>query len=329
MDYKIFLLIVFLSNLIFCLLIGNIVIKILKHLKIGQIIREEGPSNHLSKEGTPTMGGFIFLIPLFITTIFFCKFNLELIILLILIFLFSFLGWLDDYLIIKKHNNKGIRPLYKILGQSIIGTLLGIYLLYKGDFTTVYIPFTNYLFDLHWFYFFFIIFIIISTTNAVNLTDGLDGLASTVSIPVLIGLVWLLYIHPQIDESTKNISIILGVSTCAGCIGFLWFNSYKAQVFMGDLGSFSLGAIIAILAIIGHLELWLILLGFVFVIETLSVIIQVTYFKLTKKRIFKMSPLHHHFELIGWQETKIVQRFFIISILCVVISIIGFNISIN
>lgn len=318
---------ILLLNLLIVIIIGRPLIKLLHTLKVGQSIREDGPQNHHKKNGTPTMGGFIFIIPALITTLF-MTYSLKTSWLIILtVFAFMFLGWLDDYLIIIKKSNKGIQGTFRLLFEIIFAIMFGIGVILLNHNPVIKIPFSCQLlyFDsVEWIYVFFIVLVMISCTNALNLTDGIDGLSGGLSAISISGIVWIILLQSQ-----NNLTItacILGAATVGGCLGFLWFNSNPASVFMGNTGSLGLGAILAIIAIIGHLELWIIILGLVFVVETLSVIIQVIYFKATKgKRFFKMTPLHHHFELLGWSESKIVNRFYLIGLICLFITILGYK----
>jgi len=308
------------------LFFGHYALIFLRKLKLGQHIREEGPQSHLSKGGTPTMGGIIFLLPACLVTLLFARANLHTLLVLVSILLIAGLGWIDDWQKVALKHNKGITPRQKLAGQMGIGALLGLYMLFGiPEFQPLLnLPFTDLRVSLGWFYLPFVIFFFTATTNAVNLTDGLDGLATTLAIISLAALVALLIMQGGLTDPVRYTGIVLGLSALGGCLGFLWFNAHPAQVFMGDTGSLALGGILSVIAILGGLELWFAIIGLVFVAETLSVIIQVAYFKRTRKRIFRMSPLHHHFELGGWKETQVVNRFAIVAVLLACVSVLGY-----
>lgn len=307
------------------ILIGKRGIDFLHQLKFGQHIREEGPASHHAKSGTPTMGGLLFLLPVLLITALFSQLNLHTLVIITLVLLTAGIGFLDDFLIIYFKNNKGITPRQKLLGQASIGLLLGIYLqFFYQHHPYTEIPFLAHQFTLGWLFIPFTIFFFVSTTNAVNLTDGLDGLATSVTIICVTSLTLILQTQYGIANPDYRTVIMLGLATIGGGLGFLWFNAHPAQVFMGDTGSLALGGILALMAIMGHLEVWFVFIGLTFVLETLSVVIQVVYFKRTRKRFFRMSPLHHHFELSGWKETQVVNRFCIASILFSIVSIISY-----
>lgn len=297
------------------LLLGPIVIPLLKKLKIGQSIREEGPQSHLSKSGTPTMGGLIIILALIITIFSSGVVTKDTYVLISITLGFGLIGFIDDYLIVIKKSNLGLRPSQKLTGQIVLAIILALYQSNTSELgSKVIIPFMeNHYLDLGLFYIPFIVFVVVGTVNSVNLTDGLDGLASGVTLIVasffsLVALKWGFG------------SISLYATALAGaCLGFLMHNSYPAKVFMGDTGSLALGGAVATLAILLNLPLILPIVGGIYFVETLSVIIQVFSFKLTGKRVFLMSPLHHHYEYKGWKETKIVSIFwFATVILCLI-----------
>jgi len=222
-------------------------------------------------------------------------------------------------------NNKGITAKQKLAGQIGIGGLFGLYLILTPDFTpALQLPFTTISLSLGWAYLPFMMFFFTATTNAVNLTDGLDGLATTITLLSLSALVLMLFIQGGLANPLTYSAIVLGLSTMGACLGFLWFNSHPAQVFMGDTGSLALGGILSVIAALGHLELWFAIIGLIFVAEALSVMIQVAWFKRTKKRIFRMSPLHHHFELGGWKETQVVNRFGLVAFMLAFLSVLTY-----
>lgn len=293
------------------LVAGRPYIHYLQQWKLGQIIRVEGPESHHAKAGTPSMGGWLILGPALLALPIAGWHNMAVWLLAATILGFALVGWLDDYLIVKKRSNKGLSPRQKLAGQILVGAAFAAGLWYLGRGTTIMIPVLHQPFDLGPLYWPLLVFIMVGTSNAVNLTDGLDGLASGTVAIALSGLALALVGIGQNLAQPELLALIAAV--IGGCLGFLWFNCHPAQVFMGDTGSLGLGAAVAGAAALGHLELWLIPLGAVFIAETLSVMIQVTYFKRTGgKRFFKMSPLHHHFELSGWKETKVVGRFYLV-----------------
>ncbi|MFH0925812.1 MAG: phospho-N-acetylmuramoyl-pentapeptide-transferase [bacterium] len=324
-----------LSALIISFLIGPWLIRSLQKYKIGQVIRDDGPQTHLKKAGTPTMGGLIILTSMIIPTLLWA--NLDNRYIWITLFITSFyglIGFYDDYLKLIKKNPKGLAPKNKLIGQGILALMVGIYLYFErldGYTTSLYIPFfKNLRINLGWVYIILAVLLIVGSSNAVNLTDGLDGLAIGPVTIAALTLAILSYVTghsnfasylmiqsvPGVGELTVFCGAMIGAS-----LGFLWFNSYPAQVFMGDMGSLSLGGALGIVSLLIKHELLLAIIGGVFVVEALSVIIQVVSFKLNGKRIFRMAPLHHHFEMKGWGEPKIVVRFWIIAIMLALLSL--------
>ncbi|MDJ1155585.1 phospho-N-acetylmuramoyl-pentapeptide-transferase [Macrococcus caseolyticus] len=301
-------------------------IPLLKRMKFGQSIREEGPKSHMVKSGTPTMGGLTFLISTVLLSAIACFFvedNGPLILLILVTVGFGLIGFVDDYIIVVKKNNQGLTSKQKFLFQIIIAILFYVVSNVLGLLSLsneINIPFTDIGIPLSIFYVIFIIFWQVGFSNAVNLTDGLDGLATGLSIIAFSCYFYLAMV--QGATAMAYFSAILIGSLC----GFLLYNKNKAKLFMGDTGSLALGGVIATVSIMLNQELTLIFIGFVFVVETLSVMMQVTSFKLTGKRIFKMSPLHHHFEMVGWSEWKIVTVFWIIGILT---GLIGIYLGVN
>lgn len=294
-------------------------------LKFGQAIREEGPQSHIYKKGTPTMGGISFIISIvfaLLISIIFDFRNFEVYILLIYITLsFSIIGYIDDMLIVVKKKNDGLSPKKKLLMQIIFSLIF--YILLKLIYSNVeylYIPYFKINFYLSFIYVFFIIFWQTGFSNAVNLTDGLDGLATSVTI--ITTAIFAIFSYKE-----NNFPILLFcLSIIGSLIGFLIFNKKPAKIFMGDTGSLALGGILAAISIILHKEIAFLFIGLVYILETASVILQVAYFKKTGKRIFKMAPLHHHFELSGYGERKTVYIFVIITIIS---SILGYYIGVN
>lgn len=306
--------------LILTLVLMPFFIPLLKRMKFGQSIREEGPESHLKKTGTPTMGGLVFLISIIATVLIVAAFNGELttqvVILLIVLFGYGLIGFLDDFIKVVVKRNLGLTSLQKLLAQIVIAVLSFFLLRANGFDTALGIPFTEASIELGWIYILFIVFWLVGFSNAVNLTDGLDGLvAGTASIAfAAFGIL-------AIDAQETGIALFT-FAVAGGLIGFLVFNKYPAKVFMGDTGSLALGGALAMVSILLKQELLLLLIGLVFVIETASVILQVGSFKLRKKRIFKMSPIHHHFELSGWSEWKVVTVFWGVGFISAAIAVL-------
>ena len=301
------------------LLTGPKLIGYFKKQSVKQIVQEDGLKSHFVKSGTPTMGGLIFLIPTILITLIFVivlkKMTIELIVIIISVILFGLIGFIDDYKkVIKKHND-GLTSKQKILLQFIVALPISIFAVTIN--TEMWIPFTNNYLDLGCFYGVLVLIVIIATTNAVNLTDGVDGLSTTVTIFVLL---FFIYLSLKINSYDY---LIFSVSLMSGLFGFLMFNKNPAKIFMGDLGSLALGGAVVTLSIFTNTLLLIPIVGCIYVIENLSVVIQVLYFKKTKKRIFKMAPIHHHFELVGWNEKKIVRNFGLVTIAGVIMGIIS------
>ncbi|MCM3637959.1 phospho-N-acetylmuramoyl-pentapeptide-transferase [Sporosarcina luteola] len=302
-------------------LIGTAIIPLLRRLKFGQSIREEGPEAHKKKAGTPTMGGLIFLSSIIITMIVLSYIyedvlTTQSIVLMIVLAGFGVIGFFDDFIIVVMKRNLGLTSIQKLIGQIIIA-VIAFFLLKMGPFeTTVIIPFTNFSIDLGIFYVAFLIFWLVGFSNAVNLSDGLDGLVAGTSTIAFAAFGVLGLVYEQFDIATFAFVV------SGAMLGFLLFNMKPAKVFMGDTGSLALGGAIAMLSILVKQELLLLVIGIVYVIETLSVMIQVTSFKLTGKRVFKMSPIHHHFELSGWSEWKIVIVFWGVALIAAMIPVL-------
>lgn len=297
----------------------NLLVPHLIKLKFGQQIRIDGPKSHLSKSGTPTMGGIIFLLGLFLTSLLFVKGDMDMVALLFITFGYGVIGFIDDYLKVVKKRSLGLRPMQKITGQLIITTIFLYYLVTtNSNLGSVYIPFgQSNTINLGFLYAPFFYIVMIGTVNSVNLTDGLDGLASgtTILVSIFFGFAAL---------HLKNDIFILSWILAGGLSAFLLFNCNPAKIFMGDTGSLALGGFIAGITSMLHLELFILIVGIVYVIEALSVIIQVLYFKKTGgKRIFKMAPFHHHLELSGYKEQKIVQSFYVLTGLMCLIGYLG------
>ena len=313
------------------LLVGPILIRALNANQIGQVIRDDGPQSHLSKAGTPTMGGILILVGITVSTLLWSDLTNHYVWVLLLVTLaFGAVGWVDDYRKVFRKNAVGLPARWKYFWQSLIGIAAAV-VLYKsalGPAETQYILpfFKSVALDLGLFYIVISYFFIVGFSNAVNLTDGLDGLAILPSVLVGGALGAIAYLAGHVEfasylqipyvAGSGEVVIFAGGLLGAG-LGFLWFNTYPAQIFMGDVGALALGAALGTMAIIARHELVLVIMGGVFVMETLSVILQVGSFKLTGKRIFKMAPIHHHFELMGWPEPRVIVRFWIITVMLV------------
>tara|TARA_B100001093_G_scaffold505200_1_gene562183 strand:- start:79 stop:1155 length:1077 start_codon:yes stop_codon:yes gene_type:complete len=321
------------TALLISLLLGPYIIKKFHIHNLSEVIREDGPSTHFKKSGTPTMGGLLILASLLISTLLWANLENKYIIYLIFIILsFGLIGFLDDYRKLTK--NKGISAKSKIIMQLIAAGIISLVmfsLIEERQEQQLIIPFLkNIIIDLEIFYIPLVMLVIISTSNAVNLTDGLDGLAIMPIVLVSGALGIFAYLSGNINFSeyllipyikdSGEITIFIGAIVGSG-LGFLWFNSYPAQVFMGDVGALALGASIGLIAIIVRQEIVLVIMGGIFVVEALSVIIQVLSFKYRKKRVFLMAPFHHHFEKKGWAEPKVVVRFWIISFILILIGL--------
>ena len=333
--------------LLISFLFGPKVIHMLKIHRIGEKIRSTGPQTHIQKQGTPTMGGVLILIAVLLPTLLLANLTSPYIQIIIFATIWmGLVGFLDDYLKVVKKFEKGLIARYKLIGQILLSIGIGIWIYNQGNWDGVYtvtsVPFLkNYNLDFGFFYPLVILFVITGTSNAVNLTDGLDGLATGLLAIAFTVFGAIAYITGRVDFSSYlNIIYLQGAgeltiftSAMAGaCLGFLWFNSAPAQVFMGDVGSLSAGAALGTLAVLLKKELLLVIIGGVFVWEACSVLLQVGYFRWTRKnkgegkRLFNMAPIHHHFELAGWPETKVVVRFWIIGILLALFSLTTFKI---
>ncbi|MCB9092411.1 MAG: phospho-N-acetylmuramoyl-pentapeptide-transferase [Halobacteriovoraceae bacterium] len=313
--------------------LGRKFIAYMKSLQFEQSIRDNGPQSHMVKKGTPTMGGILIvgvavgilgLLGNFTSPPFLICLGVGL--------SYFFLGWLDDYLKVVKKNSDGVSAKMKLLWQFATAFIAAwIMIHFKIIDTTLYFPFLKDVsIDLGWFYILFVGIVIVGSSNAVNLTDGLDGLAVGPIITSIGTLSLLAYLagHQQLSQYLlipytpgAGELTVMGASIIGACVGFLWYNSYPAQIFMGDVGSLSLGGFLGTMAVLTKNEILFVLIGGVFVMEALSVIIQVGSFKLRKKRVFKMAPIHHHFELKGWKEPKVIVRFWIISLVLAVLSL--------
>ncbi|MFK7865177.1 MAG: phospho-N-acetylmuramoyl-pentapeptide-transferase [Pseudohongiellaceae bacterium] len=317
------------------LLIGPTMIRRLNFHQIGQVVRDDGPESHFSKAGTPTMGGALILVSICMSTLLWSDLSNHYVwIVLLVTVLFGAIGWVDDYRKVFRQDTTGLPARWKYFWQSVFGAAAAIALYYSAasDAETFYIIpfFKDVAIDLGVFYIVISYFMIVGFSNAVNLTDGLDGLAilPTVMVGGALGAIAYVAGHTEFSSylnipyvaGSGEIAIFAGALVGAG-LGFLWFNTYPAQIFMGDVGALALGAALGVMAIISRHEIVLFVMGGVFVMETASVILQVASFKLTGKRIFRMAPLHHHFELKGWPEPRVIVRFWIITVMLVLLGL--------
>ncbi len=311
------------------------VIKKMKKLSMTQQVRDDGPKTHLDKTGTPTMGGILIILSVVISTLMWADLSNKFILIMITAITgFGMIGFADDYLKAIKKNSKGLKGWYKFGIQIVLAMVIGLLFYHNPNdlhIAKLSIPFfKRWLIDLGWFYIPFSILVIVGSSNAVNLTDGIDGLAiGLVGIACLANgaLVYITgnfriseYLHVLYLPGTGELTVFCGAMFGAA-LGFLWYNSYPAEIFMGDVGSLGLGGALGTLAVITKQEIVLAVVGGIFVIETFSVIIQVTSFKLTGKRVFKMAPIHHHFEEKGWAEPKVIVRFWIVGIILALLSL--------
>jgi len=325
-----------LTALAISLLLGPWLIRKLREFQIGQVIRQEGPSSHAPKAGTPTMGGLLILTAAIVPTLLWADWtNVYIWVAVLSTSAFGTIGFVDDYLKIVRRSHHGLRPRYKLMAQFVVALIVGVALIILADHnlysTRLIFPFFKRLIpDLGWWYVPLTVIVLVGWSNAVNLTDGLDGLAIStfaISAAAFTALAYvtghrvlaqyLLLVH---FEPAAELTIFCGALVGAS-LGFLWYNSYPADIFMGDVGSLALGGALATVAILIKQEILLHIVGGIFVLEAASVIIQVASFKLTGKRVFKMAPLHHHFELLGWSEPKVITRFIIAAIIFALFSL--------
>ena len=323
-----------LTALLVSFVLGPILIQKLSFNDVGESIRQDGPESHSVKEGTPTMGGLLILFSITISTLIWGDLSSRYIVnILLVIISFGFIGFIDDYMKLKG-NSDGMGPAVKFITQFFVA-FAAVFFLFNSiqspAETELVIPYTNNLtLQMGWFFLPFSIFVIVGSSNAVNLTDGLDGLATMPTVMIAAALGIFAYVAGNINMSdylgvpyikdAGEVFIICAAIAGSG-LGFLWFNTYPAQVFMGDVGALSLGAALGLIAVIIRQELILAIMGGVFILETISVILQVGSFKLTGRRMFNMAPIHHHFELKGWAEPKVIVRFWIITVILVLIGL--------
>ena len=323
------------TSLVISWVFGPAVIRRLNELQMGQVIRSDGPQTHLSKAGTPTMGGALILLAIFVSTLLWADLgNRYVWIDLGTTLFFGLVGWVDDYRKIVEKDPRGLPARWKYFWQSVFGLGAAIVLYYGAQTpaeTELIVPFfKNIALTMGPFYILFTYLVIVGTSNAVNLTDGLDGLAILPAVMVggALGVIAYLtgnyqfanYLHIPFISGAGEL-LIVAAALCGAGLGFLWFNTYPAMVFMGDIGALALGAALGVMAVIVRQEIVLAIMGGVFVIETVSVILQVASFKLTGKRIFRMAPLHHHYELKGWPEPRVIVRFWIITVVLVLVGL--------
>ncbi len=313
------------------LLVGPYMIRSLNYHQIGQAVREDGPESHLTKSGTPTMGGALILVGIAVSTLLWSDLSNEYVWLVLFVTaVFGAVGWVDDYRKVIEKDSRGLPARWKYFWQSVAGLAVALYLFTMIDdpvATTLYVPFfKNFAWEMGLFFVVLAYFVIVGASNAVNLTDGLDGLAilPTVMVGSALGIIAYLsgnsqfseYLHIAYVPGAGELVVFCGALAGAG-LGFLWFNTYPAQVFMGDVGALALGAALGAVAVITRHEIVFFIMGGIFVLETVSVILQVASFKLTGRRIFRMAPIHHHFELKGWPEPRVIVRFWIITVMLV------------
>jgi phospho-N-acetylmuramoyl-pentapeptide-transferase len=326
-----------LTALVISLLLGPWMIRKLRDFQIGQVIRQEGPQSHRAKAGTPTMGGLLILSSAIMPTLLWADLSDPYIWIAVLATLgFGIVGFIDDYLKLTRRSHHGLLPRYKMGGQILVALGVGVTLLVLAEqnpplySTRLIFPFfKNWIPDLGWFYVLFAAFVLMCWSNAVNLTDGLDGLAISTFAVAAAAFTALAYVtgHAELADylllvrfPVAELTIFCGALVGAS-LGFLWYNSYPAEIFMGDVGSLALGGALGTVATLIKQEILLVIVGGVFVMEAASVVIQVGYFKMTGRRVFKMAPLHHHFELLGWSEPKVIARFIIMGIIFALFSL--------
>ena len=329
-----------LTSLVACLVFGPVMIRWLQAASIGQSVRDDGPSSHLSKAGTPTMGGSMILVAVGISVLLWSDLSVRYVwVVLFVTASFGAIGWVDDYRKVLLKNSDGLSASAKFFWQSVAAFLAALFIYMTAKSTAEVSLLIPYVKDvsvyLGWLFIPFTYFVIVGTSNAVNLTDGLDGLAimPTVMVAAALGLfayvtghaVFSKYLGIPGIEGVGELTVFCSSLVGAG-LGFLWFNTYPAQVFMGDVGALAIGAALGVVAVLVRQELVLFIMGGIFVLETVSVFMQVASFKLTGKRIFRMAPIHHHFELKGWPEPRVIVRFWIITFILVLVGVASLKI---
>ncbi|HEY9149650.1 MAG: phospho-N-acetylmuramoyl-pentapeptide-transferase [Gammaproteobacteria bacterium] len=324
-----------LTALLISFLVGPMMIRRLSFHQIGQSVRADGPQTHLAKAGTPTMGGALILVGVAVATLLWADLgNRYVWVLLVVTLLFGAIGWADDYRKVVARNSKGLSARGKFFWQSVVALGAALFLYYTAQTPAevqLLVPFfKNFYVDLGWGYVLLVYFVVVGSSNAVNLTDGLDGLAILPTVMIAGALAVFAYVTGHVRfadylaipfiRDAGEVIVFAGALMGAG-LGFLWFNAYPAQVFMGDVGALALGAALGMMAVLVRQELVFFVMAGVFVMETVSVILQVASFKLTGRRIFRMAPLHHHFELMGWPEPRVIVRFWIVTVILVLIGL--------
>jgi phospho-N-acetylmuramoyl-pentapeptide-transferase len=328
-----------LTALVIGLFVGPVMIRKLREFQIGQVIRQDGPATHRAKAGTPTMGGLLILTSALVPTLLWADLTNRFIwIAVFATIAFGAIGFVDDYLKIVRRSHHGLRPRYKMGWQIVVAVAVGVALLMLQSHdpnlysTRLIFPFfKRFIPDLGWFYAVFAVVVLVGSTNAVNLTDGLDGLAISVFTVAAAAFTALVYVSThaefarylqlvKLNSEAAELTIFCG-SLVGASLGFLWWNCYPADIFMGDVGSLGLGGALGVVALLIKQEFLLVIVGGVFVMEALSVIVQVGSFKTTGRRVFKMAPIHHHFELVGWSEPKVITRFVILAIIFALFSL--------
>ncbi len=309
--------IAFAATFVLALIAGPICIPFLRRLKFGQTVRDDGPQTHLKKMGTPTIGGLIFLIPITLVALYYSQRYPQIIPILIATLGFAAVGFVDDFIKIVKKRKDGLYAGQKTFMQLIVCVVFAFYVMrYTEAGTSIVIPFTSIIIQ-PWLYFLFIVAFMYFFSNAVNLTDGLDGLCAGVTL--VVAIFFTIY---SLTNSELGYIKVFSAAIAGGCLGFLAFNIHPAKVFMGDTGSLALGGALTAIVVMMRIPLILVIVGGIYLIEAISVILQVGSFKLTGKRIFKMAPLHHHFELMGWKETKVVAVFIFVTVILSIVSLV-------
>ena len=322
-DYNSLHVIVFIITFILVLIAGPFLIPVLRRLRFGQTVRDDGPKSHLIKSGTPTIGGLIFIIPVLLVSLFYSRIYPGILPLAFVTIGFGVIGFIDDYIKVVKRRKDGLYARQKMFGLILISTVFTFYVAFATNLGTyIVVPFIG-TFHSTWVFILFTIFVLISVTNAVNLTDGLDGLLSGITLIVMI-----FFTIVAMTRSEWDYIRVFSATMAGGCLGFLAFNIHPAKVFMGDTGSLALGGAVAAIAIMLKMPFVILVVGAIYVIEALSVIIQVVSFKLRGKRVFKMAPIHHHFELKGWKETKVVAVFWAVTLILCLIGLYAFRLGI-
>ncbi len=309
--------IAFAATFVLALIAGPILIPFLRRLKFGQTVRDDGPQTHLKKTGTPTIGGLIFIIPILIVAVYYSRSYPQIIPILIATLGFAAVGFIDDFIKVVKKRKDGLFAGQKTFLQLIVCVGFAFYVIrYTEAGSSIAIPFTSIIIQ-PWLYFLFIVLFMYFFSNAVNITDGLDGLCAGVTLVVAI-----FFTIVSLTNNEWGYIKIFSAAIAGGCLGFLAYNNYPAKVFMGDTGSLALGGALTSIVVMMRMPLILVIVGGIYLIEALSVILQVASFKMTGKRIFKMAPIHHHFELKGWKETKVVTVFIVITVILAVVSLV-------